>query len=186
MSLDRTVMVFLDDHRDPVLTTVARGAMYIGTGDIAIAAWGVAGLVVVVAGRWWRVGLTVGGAVLVAQAVARLLKAIIARPRPPADLSVVQVGAWSMPSTVAAMTAALAAALLLSITWPTSWVRWSAATVLTVFVIAAGSGTVYLGAHWPSDVLVGWILGAGVGGAVVRLVTVCHPRLTRLVTNHKR
>jgi membrane-associated phospholipid phosphatase len=162
-------MGFVDGHRDTVLTTLARWAMFAGTDDRALLGWVVAALVVVIASRRWRLGAAVGGAVVAAQAIDRALKTIIARPRPPADLSIVQVGAWSMPSTVAAMTAALATALFLSIAWPTATMRRSAGVALALGVVAVGCAMVYLGAHWPTDVLVGWLLGVGVGVIAARL-----------------
>src|SRR6266568_1244320 len=143
-------MTFVDGHRDPVLTTLARWAMFAGTDDRALIGWGVAALVIVIAGRWWRLGVAAGGAVIAAQAIDRALKTIIARPRPPADLSIVQVGSWSMPSTVAAMTAAFATALFLSIAWPTTTVRRSVGAALTLVVVTVGCAMVYLGAHWPT------------------------------------
>ncbi|PXX63031.1 undecaprenyl-diphosphatase [Nocardia tenerifensis] len=168
MNLDRDIMMFLDDHRDPTVTTMARWAMDVGLSPFVLLACGVVGLVIAIAGRWWRLGLVVGGAAVSAMVLTWVLKTIIARPRPPVDLAIVHTGGWSMPSTVAAITAAGAATLFLSVTWPTSPVRWVAGIGLTAVVAAVGCAMVYLGAHWPSDVLAGWLLGLGIAAVAGR------------------
>ncbi|MFD6155580.1 phosphatase PAP2 family protein [Nocardia sp. NPDC060256] len=169
MKLDRIIMTFLDDHRDPAVTTVARWAMDFGTSSLVILVCGVVGLVAVLAGRWWRLGLVVGGAAVSALVLTWILKTIIGRPRPSADVSIVHVGGWSMPSTVAAITAGGAATLILGAAWSTTSVRWLVGVALTGIVVVVGCAMVYLGAHWPSDVLVGWLLGLGVAALATRL-----------------
>lgn len=167
-AVDLDILRLLARHRTPVLTTIAQWAMDIGTNDLILLLAGLAMLGVVIAGRWWQQGIAIGASVLVAQALARGLKGIVARARPPADLAVVQVGAFSMPSTVAAMTAALAVALYSIVPWRVGH-RRPAAGLLAAFVVLIGFAMVYLGAHWPTDVLAGWSVGMVVGVAVVRL-----------------
>lgn len=154
-------------HRTTALTAVARWAMTVGTGQLGMALTGLVFGAVVVAGRWWRAGVTIGASVLVAQASARMLKQLVARPRPPAELTVVHVGAFSMPSTVGAMTAALAVSVFCVVPWRVR--RRYAAGLLAAGVALIGCAMVYLGAHWPSDVLAGWGVGAAVGMVLVRL-----------------
>ncbi|RJO69819.1 phosphatase PAP2 family protein [Nocardia panacis] len=168
VNVDRDILRFFSGHRTAVLTTVARWGMDIGTGDLAIGLAGLMFVGLVVATRWWRAGITIGVSVLVAQASARVLKQIIARPRPPEDLAVVQVGAFSMPSTVAAMTAALAVAVYSVVPWRVGRRRY-AIGLLATGVALIGCAMVYLGAHWPTDVLAGWTVGVVVGIIVVRL-----------------
>ncbi|WP_158675643.1 phosphatase PAP2 family protein [Nocardia stercoris] len=168
MSFDRDIVTWFAGHRTPVLTTAARWAMELGTGEPGMAVLAVLFVAAVVVGRWWRAGFTIGVSVLLAQAVARALKQVVARPRPPGDLAAVQVGAYSMPSTVAAMTAALAVALYAVVQWRRGFRPYAAALLVTGLGVIA-CAMVYLGAHWPTDVLAGWCVGALVGFIVIRL-----------------
>ena len=40
------------------------------------------------------------------------------------------------------------------------WLKWPLRTVLVSAILAVGASRVYLGVHWPSDVLGGYLLGA--------------------------
>ncbi|MFE3056795.1 phosphatase PAP2 family protein [Nocardia sp. NPDC059239] len=171
VGVDLEIQQWLSQHRTPVLTTVARWVMDAGMSGAGVVAVGVAGLVVVVMKRWWWQGITVGVSVVAAQAAARALKQMIQRGRPSGDLTVVQVGAFSMPSTVAAMTAAVAVAAYLVLPWPAERRRWVAG-LLAAWLVSIGVAMVYLGAHWATDVVAGWGVGAGVAGVVVSLARV--------------
>ncbi|MQY31800.1 hypothetical protein NRB56_74110 [Nocardia sp. RB56] len=148
-------------------TSVARWAMNIGTNDRTLVLVVLVSLVVAVVVRRWRRGvLTVVGSVVLAEVVARVFKHFIDRPRPPREVSLVFVHSSAMPSTVAAMTAAGAVALYAVVPWPGER-RW-AACLLVLGAVWVGGAMVYLGAHWPSDVLAGWCVGLIFGGVVVR------------------
>lgn len=67
----------------------------------------------------------------------------------------------SFPSTHATDTAAAAAVL--------SWGAPRLSTLGLAIVLLVGVSRVYLGVHWPTDVLAGWALGALVGMAVVAI-----------------
>jgi membrane-associated phospholipid phosphatase len=63
---------------------------------------------------------------------------------------------FGFPSSQAADTFAVsfASALLL---WPTRW-RWMAVILGILYVLAVGLSRIYLGLHYPSDILAGWAL----------------------------
>lgn len=90
-----------------------------------------------------------------------LLKIALAIPRPPASLATVlsvpfdDVSDFSFPS--GHTTRAFAAALLLTVR-TRDW-RWG--VPLFAYAIAVGLSRVYVGVHWPSDVLGGALLGIG-------------------------
>ncbi|MBO9519257.1 MAG: phosphatase PAP2 family protein [Porphyrobacter sp.] len=99
----------------------------------------------------------VGGGAL----AGTLLKTIYARARPDIVTHLVGTHSASFPSAHAMNSAIvyLTLAVLLARTARRRWVRIyliSAAITLTVLV---GFTRIYLGVHWPTDVLAGWIVG---------------------------
>jgi undecaprenyl-diphosphatase len=110
-------------------------------------------------------GAVGGGAVS-----AQLVKVLVARPRPPlADARLVETS-YSFPSEHATLAVALygtAAFLLMRAVRPDA-LRALAGSAAALLALAIGVSRVYLGVHYPSDVLAGWALG----GAWVALATV--------------
>jgi undecaprenyl-diphosphatase len=105
-----------------------------------------------------------GGAVVLAQIAASVAKAIVARPRPDFLAHHDLVYSSSFPSghsvmspvvylTLAAIVAAGSARRAIKVTLLVGAV---------ILVIAVGVSRVYLGVHWPTDVLAGWTMGATV------------------------
>ncbi|MGW0394365.1 phosphatase PAP2 family protein [Streptomyces sp. NPDC003042] len=113
----------------------------------------------------WRRGdrsraLRVAAATLVASAVQQGLKALTGRERPwwPDPVDSAQYAAY--PSGHA-MTATVVCGLLLWLLPSTTprGVVWAAWAVAAVSVLGVGFTRLYLGVHWFSDVLAGWLLG---------------------------
>ena len=121
--------------------------------------WGVVpldiALVVVLAlTRWKREGVFAGIA-LGGSALLNLgAKQLFARERPSLWESIHPETTFSFPSGHAMGSMTLAAVLVL-LAWRTRW-RWWVAVPALAFALLVGASRVYLGVHFPSDILAGW------------------------------
>lgn len=160
--LDRPVLDWFIEHREAWATTLMRAVTALGS-FTALAPLGLAlGLLWWWRRRSWKPLLMLIAALVGAMVLANLVKVLVARPRPPASMAVGDFGGFGFPSghaTEAASTWGMVAALLAAhiSSWSRKVAIWSSAVVV---VLAVGGTRVYLGAHWPSDVLGGWALGA--------------------------
>jgi undecaprenyl-diphosphatase len=112
------------------------------------------------------------GAVVVQAGVVWAVKALVGRVRPWMALGLpAPIGTpsdYSFPSGHAAGSFCLAAflAVALPAAWPAAPARARAVSALAfVYAVLVATSRVYLGAHFPSDVVVGALLGAAIGAA---------------------
>ena len=101
-------------------------------------------------------GATIGGSITV-----DLAKTFVGRARPDVVPHLVEVTSLSFPSGHSANSAIvyLTLATLLIQAIPDAGLRRYVIGVAVVLVAAIGISRVYLGVHWPSDVLAGWSFG---------------------------
>lgn len=83
----------------------------------------------------------------------------VARPRPPQADWATDASGFSMPSGHST-TAALAAGLLcLAMSrYAHRWFGWIVRVLVLTWAVGVGLSRVYLGVHWASDVITGWLL----------------------------
>lgn len=113
--------------------------------------------------------IAVGGGLLLSSG----LKDVFDRPRPDLVPHAVQVATQSFPSSHAMMSAItyLTLGALLARTQPRRRVKAYLLTSAVLLTLLVGTSRVYLGVHWPTDVLAGWWAGAAwamLCGAVLR------------------
>lgn len=85
-------------------------------------------------------------------------KALFARDRPALWESIAPEETFSFPSGHAMGTATLAWVLVLLV-WRTRW-RWPVLVAAVAGVFLVGCSRVYLGVHYPSDILAGWAVAS--------------------------
>lgn len=111
-----------------------------------------------------RLALTaalVAAAVISGTVASNALKLVFMRPRPPLADRLIEVSGDSFPSGHAANSAIVYLTLAALVTQVTPG-RATRNTVLGLAILlvgAIGTSRVYLGVHWPSDVLAGWSFG---------------------------
>jgi undecaprenyl-diphosphatase len=167
MAFDRAIMLAFRSS-DPAIPAGPRWLTQAMTDLTAFG--GLAGLIVVIAAttgfllasRRRRTALFVLAATGTGAAAASLLKLVYDRPRPALVPHLVEVASASFPSGHAADAAivylTLGALLARTVAEPALRIYILSAAALLVLLV--GVSRVYLGVHWPSDVLGGWTIGA--------------------------
>ena len=158
---DKPLITFFAEHRVSWVTTTMRSTTLLGTAWFIVSLVLGAGFILGVRARSWRpfllLGATAGGAGL----LDFIAKVVIARPRPPAAWMVGPVSGFSFPSGHAAEAAVYGMLAYLVAracsTWEGKVFAWTVAAAVSV---AIGVSRVYLGVHWPTDVMGGWALAA--------------------------
>jgi FMN phosphatase YigB (HAD superfamily)/membrane-associated phospholipid phosphatase len=174
--LDGRVNAFAAAHRSAALTTFFTGYTSLGQWLVLTAA-----TAAVLAALAWRARRRDAVFLLIAMIVSPLLnlalKHLFERVRPPAESAVLSVNGYAFPSGHAMSSATFALALAV-IAWPTRW-RWPAAGLAATFALLMGLSRVYLGVHWLTDVLAGWVLAVAVVAATQLIVESVTARRSR-------
>lgn len=163
---DHWLLESLADHRNGGFTWLSRHLLTLGHTAPGVITCLLIAMVIVVVLRLWRPTTAALVAFLLAGEATHVLKELFERPRPPASLAITPAFGYSMPSSVAATVGAASLAAFLAVVWPSRRRRTIAAWTFVGVQAVIGFAMVYLGAHWASDVVAGWALGAVVGGVV--------------------
>lgn len=171
--VDQEVIAFAVDVREPVLTDLMHALTFLGGNLFVTSVLGGAALLIYLAERKKRWPIFLAGTIAGSVGLDNLIKMLVDRPRPDFH-PLTGVSGSAFPSGHSAAAAALFLALAFLVTRRMSkgrvWV-WVAAVVLAALVAAS---RVYLGAHWPTDVIGGLALG-GYWTVVMANVTAAWP-----------
>lgn len=109
-----------------------------------------------------RLGLQLAVAVLGGQVLSHLAKGYFVRPRPDLVPHISEVTSSSFPSghTMMATATYLTLAVMIAQIEPMRRMRVYYLVLAAFLSVIVGISRVYLGVHWPSDVLAGWMVGA--------------------------
>lgn len=130
--------------------------------------------------RLWHSAVALVAAVALTQFVVDLAKGMFDRPRPAANSSVAEAGGSAFPSGHSATSAALFGLLaLVAARQLTGRARWVVAGAGVALFVAVGLSRVLLGAHYPSDVLAGWLTGGALALGCLALFTRVRAALAR-------
>jgi undecaprenyl-diphosphatase len=158
-SIDSSITSWMVAHRTDALTTFARAASTVGSQKVLTPLVGVVTVLLVARRRLVLAGFLVaawGGALL----LYTLTKASVTRPRPPTDIWLTHTASSSFPSGHATQSLGTFVALALVGAAFVARARTAALALAVVLGAWVGWSRVYLGVHWTTDVVAGWVIGA--------------------------
>ena len=167
-AFDRTIFLFFRQPGDPAntigplwLKEAARDLTGLGsTVVLGIVFFSVLGYLVILRKR--AAAMLVLGAVAGGQLLSTVLKLVFERSRPNLVPDAPHVYTASFPSGHAMVSAVtyLTLAALLARVQQSHGARIYLLTLAIVLTVLIGTSRIYLGVHWPTDVLAGWCVGS--------------------------
>jgi membrane-associated phospholipid phosphatase len=179
---DRWIQTFMVAHRNQWLTSTMQAVTLLGDSSFVIGVVCIVGLIWSYFARSLYPLTLLLVTYLGARVIESAVKQLSHRPRPPIDQAVDHFTRFAFPSghAIYAITIYGMIAVLLSLVSRQRQRRlavlaiWVGATLIVALV---GSSRIYLGAHWLTDVVGGYILGAA--WLIILLVTTQHIDVVR-------
>lgn len=183
-AVDRSITDWVIDHRVDAITSGFRAVTWLGSEVVLVPL-----VVVVTVLIAWRAPRPLAPAALFvaanvgAAAASMALKHLLDRPRPPIPDRLVVVDNPAFPSGHATQAAAFfgATALLVLLSAGPSRRKIAVIVCAAAVTLVVGASRIYLGVHWTSDVVGGYLLAAGWLAALTIAATtqVWHRRRSR-------
>lgn len=159
-ALDESVWAWFVSRRSPTLTGLMTGVSTVG-GTAGMVVLALAGAVLLWRARHRLEATIVLGATAGAGLLVKGFKNLYDRPRPPvAQRLAVETNA-SLPSGHALGSAVVLGVLVVVVVLLSrrAWVRGASILLGAVATATIGLSRLYMGVHWASDVVTGWLLG---------------------------
>lgn len=163
LPLDQVLAADMQHLTNPVLGALLRNVSVFGYAPIEVILIGLAVAILAWQRRWLESWFVVA-ATVTAGALGAIIKILVGRPRPGAEpasrLFWPLVDQYSFPSGHAVFYTAFFGAVAFLL-WKrfSGRARWVGIAVCITLVVLVGPSRVLLGAHWPSDVLAGYLVG---------------------------
>lgn len=187
LAFDTLIREWFYSMRSPELTEVVKAITFMGNTKtvvtvcvLLLAVPLIIGAVEKVAGKkdnhglyiTKKIGIPIAAVAIIGSATNKFFKHTILRPRPDVSLHLIEQGGWSFPSGHSISGLLLYGFLVWLIR------RYSknktfvnvATVVLTLLWIGIGLSRVYLGVHYPTDILGGWTLGMAVMMVAIMII----------------
>lgn len=150
---DEPILLFIHTFTSPFLSVFFTTITHLGDSIVVLIIAAILVLYYAYRKMYQRLFLVISGigGVVTSNTV---LKSIFQRDRPSFWRHIVEETNFSFPSGHATLSAALAA-LLIILSWNTKY-RWLVMVLALAGVFLVGISRVYLGVHYPSDILAGW------------------------------
>ncbi len=159
--LDPHFTAWVVAHRTGWLTNVMKVITWLGSAAVIIPLAVIVAAVFVLRGYRWRPLALLAAAVAGAIGLYNIVKPLVGRPRPPPAIWIGHFSGAAFPSGHAAQSVACYATLAVILGAGRSARAKSALwSVAALVALAVGASRIYLGAHWLTDVLGGYALGA--------------------------
>ncbi len=152
---DIAVLQFLYTLSSPLLDSIFIVITFLGSGAVVVP---IAAFVAIALYRKCRRGdalyilFSIGGTIIINQ----LLKVLFGRSRPELWEQIITEQSYSFPSGHAMLSSAVAFTAILLL-WSTRY-RWRAVIGGAAYFLLVSLSRLYLGVHYPSDVIAGWIV----------------------------
>ena len=177
LAFDTVICEWFYSLRTPWLTEAVKGITFMGNTKTIVAICILLLVVPLVKGKsGWQItkkfGIPVAVVAIVGSAINKTIKHIMVRPRPDVSLHLIEQGGWSFPSghSISGLLLYGFMVWLLRRYFEDRRIVNIATVVLTILWVGIGLSRIYLGVHYPTDVLGGWLLGTVVMIAAIVII----------------
>ena len=164
-AFDDAVRFFFYDMRSGALTSAAKVMTYLGNWQSVTV---LCIILLIIKPTRIRYGIPVSAGAISVTVINKIIKNLVRRERPDQIYHLIKQGGYSFPSGHS-ITSMFEFGILIYLVRANVQNR-KAANVLTVIIaVCIGLSRIYLGVHYPSDVLAGWALGIAVMMVVIEI-----------------
>jgi membrane-associated phospholipid phosphatase len=159
--IDHAILVRVVDGRTAALTTSWKTVTWLGS-SVTVIPLTILVVLLLLRSRHRILALYLALAVAGGALLNAIAKHVLGRPRPPLSLQLQHASGSSFPSghTTQATATYLALAIVVGILASSQGRRTAVWAIAAIACVAVGLSRIYLGVHWATDVLAGWLLGA--------------------------